>query len=157
MASQFGSPRPSAASPDQPHNGRRVIRDSVLPLPADQVWLLMLRPGPTPCASNPLTQQAADTPTSSSWRQALSLPSQFGWPARSSGIAITGGGDSRPPSPRFLDEPVFDSRSWTAPAVDSGVTGRICPAAWSDRGRYRLADSTIHRLLHLVRPPAEAW
>jgi hypothetical protein len=44
MASQFGLPRPSAASPDQRHHGPRVVRSSVLPLPADQVWLLMLRP-----------------------------------------------------------------------------------------------------------------
>lgn len=44
LASRFGLPRPPAASADQRHDGQRVVRDSALPLPADQVWLLMLRP-----------------------------------------------------------------------------------------------------------------
>lgn len=44
MASQLGLPRPPTASPDQRRDGPRVTRGSVLPLPADQVWLLMLRP-----------------------------------------------------------------------------------------------------------------
>jgi hypothetical protein len=43
MTSRSGPP-PPAAPADQRHDGRRVVRGSVLPLPADQVWLLMLRP-----------------------------------------------------------------------------------------------------------------
>ncbi len=44
LASQFSLPRPPIASADQQHDGPRVVRTSRLPLPADQVWLLMLRP-----------------------------------------------------------------------------------------------------------------
>ncbi|MCW2861695.1 MAG: hypothetical protein JWP48_3403 [Actinoallomurus sp.] len=44
LSSQFSLPRPPVPSTDQQQGGPRVIRSSVLPLPADQVWLLMLRP-----------------------------------------------------------------------------------------------------------------
>jgi hypothetical protein len=44
MADRFSSPRPPPASADQRHDSTRVVRGSVLPLPAEQVWLLMLRP-----------------------------------------------------------------------------------------------------------------
>lgn len=40
LSSQVGLPRPAAASADL---GPRVVRSSVLPLPADRVWLLMRR------------------------------------------------------------------------------------------------------------------
>jgi hypothetical protein len=47
MASQFGLPRPPVPSVDQERDGPRVVRSSVLPLPADQVWVLMCRPATT--------------------------------------------------------------------------------------------------------------
>lgn len=44
MSSQFSLPRPPVPSIDQQPGRPRFIRSSVLPLPADQVWSLMLRP-----------------------------------------------------------------------------------------------------------------
>lgn len=43
MSSEFGLPRPPVPSQDQQPDGPRVVRSSLVPLPAGQVWALTLR------------------------------------------------------------------------------------------------------------------